>query len=66
MPKLKSKSSARKRFRFTGTGKLRVKQAYKNHGMIKRSPKQIRQLRGTAILQECDAKTVRKFLPYGN
>lgn len=66
MPKLKSKSSAKKRFRFTGTGKVRVKQAYKSHGMIKRTPKQIRQLRGTTILKESDAQMVRKFLPYGD
>ncbi|QPC42588.1 50S ribosomal protein L35 [Kaustia mangrovi] len=66
MPKLKSKASAKKRFRFTGTGKVRAKQAYKSHGMIKRTPKQIRQLRGTTILHECDAQMVRKFLPYGN
>lgn len=66
MPKMKTKSSAKKRFRFTATGKVRVKQAYKSHGMIKRTPKQIRQLRGTAILKECDAQIVRKFMPYGD
>jgi large subunit ribosomal protein L35 len=65
MPKLKNKSSAKKRFRFTATGKVRANQSGKRHGMIKRTNKQIRNQRGTTILQECDAGIVRKFLPYG-
>lgn len=65
MPKLKNKSAAKKRFSFTGTGKVRANQSGKRHGMIKRTPKQVRQLRGTTILDESDARIVRKFLPYG-
>lgn len=65
MPKLKSKSGAKKRFRLTATGKVRANQAGKRHGMIKRTNKQIRNLRGTTILADENAKVVKKFLPYG-
>ncbi len=65
MPKLKSKSSAKKRFRFTASGKVRATQAGKQHGMIKRTNKQIRNQRGTTILSDQDARIVRQFLPYG-
>jgi len=44
---------------------VRGQHAGKRHGMIKRSNKFIRQMRGTRILEECDARIVRKFLPYG-
>ena len=47
MPKLKTKSGAKKRFKITGTGKVVYAQAGKRHGMIKRTNKQIRNLRGT-------------------
>jgi large subunit ribosomal protein L35 len=65
MPKLKSKSGAKKRFSFTATGKVRANQAGKQHGMIKRTNKQIRNLRGTTILAPQDAKIIKKMLPYG-
>lgn len=65
MPKLKTKSGAKKRFRFTGTGKIIATQAGKRHGMIKRTQKQIRNQRGTVIMAECDAGIVRQFMPYG-
>ncbi len=65
MPKLKSKSSAKKRFSITASGKVRCTQAGKQHGMIKRTNKQIRNLRGTTILADQDARIVKKFLPYG-
>ena len=64
MPKLKSKSGAKKRFRLTAKGKVRMNQAGKQHGMIKRTNKQIRNQRGTTIMAESDAKTVRRFIPY--
>ncbi len=64
MPKLKSKSGAKKRFRLTATGKVRMNQAGKQHGMIKRSNKQIRNQRGTTIMAPENAKVVRKFIPY--
>lgn len=65
MPKMKSKSGAKKRFSFTASGKVRSGQAGKQHGMIKRSNKQIRNQRGTTILSDADARIVKKFLPYG-
>ena len=65
MPKMKTKSSAKKRFRLTASGKVRGQQAGKQHGMIKRSNKFIRNARGSVILAACDAKIVKKFLPYG-
>lgn len=65
MPKMKTKSSVKKRFRLTGTGKVRRQHAGKQHGMIKRTNKQIREHRGTTIMSEADAKIVKKFMPYG-
>lgn len=65
MPKLKTKSGAKKRFSLTGTGKVKRAYAGKRHGMIKRTPKQIRQHRGTNTMFEGDAKVIRRyFLPY--
>ena len=65
MPKMKTKSGAKKRFRLTGTGKVRGNVAYKRHNLRKRPKKMKRQARGTFILEESDAKVIRKFLPYG-
>ncbi|MCC3304196.1 50S ribosomal protein L35 [Sneathiella sp. HT1-7] len=65
MPKLKTKSSVKKRFSLTASGKVRANQAGKQHGMIKRTKKQIRNQRGTTILADQDARIVKKFMPYG-
>ncbi len=65
MPKMKTKSSAKKRFKITATGKVKVQQAGKQHGMIKRSNKFIRQARGTTVMSPPDARIVKKFMPYG-
>jgi len=65
MPKMKTKSSAKKRFKLTATGKVKSTQAGKQHGMIKRSNKFIRQARGTTTLSAADARIVKKFMPYG-
>ncbi len=66
MPKLKTKSGAKKRFKITGTGKVLYAQQGKRHGMIKRTNKQIRNLRGTNVLFEADAVRVKTyFLPNG-
>jgi large subunit ribosomal protein L35 len=64
MPKMKTKSGAKKRFKFTATGKIKCQQAGKRHGMIKRSNKFVRNARGTTVLSEADAQIVRKFMPY--
>ena len=65
MPKMKTKSSVKKRFKLTATGKVKVAQAGKRHGMIKRSKKFIRDARGTTVLSDQDARIVKKYLPYG-
>ena len=63
MPKMKTKSAAKKRFKITGTGKVKVAAAGKQHGMIKRTNKFIRNARGTMVLSEPDTRIVKKFLP---
>lgn len=65
MPKMKTKSSVKKRFKLTASGKVKAGQAGKQHGMIKRTNKQIRNQRGTTVLKDCDANIVKKFMPYG-
>ena len=66
MPKLKTKSGAKKRFKITGTGKVLYAQAGKRHGMIKRTKKQIRQHRGTRVMFKADGDNIIKyFLPNG-
>ncbi len=65
MPKMKTKSGVKKRFKLTATGKVKRAQTGKRHGMIKRTPKQIRDLRGTTTLSEPDAKIVKQWMPYG-
>ena len=64
MPKLKTKSSAKKRFRFTASGKIKMPQAGKRHGMIKRTNKFIRTARGTTTLSAPDEKIVKGMMPY--
>ncbi len=65
MPKLKSKSSAKKRFSFTASGKIRKNFACKNHMLRRRSQKMKRNARGTEIMADVNARMVRKYLPYG-
>jgi large subunit ribosomal protein L35 len=66
MPKMKTKSGAKKRFKITGSGKVLASHAGKRHGMIKRTTKQIRDHRGTRILFKADGDNVKKyFLPNG-
>jgi large subunit ribosomal protein L35 len=66
MPKMKTKSGAKKRFKVTGGGKVLYAQSRKRHGMIKRTKKQIRQLRGTNVLFKTDGDNIKKyFLPNG-
>ena len=64
MPKMKTKSSAKKRFKVTGSGKVVGAQAGKRHGMIKRSNKFLRNARGTTVLSEPDQKLVKSYMPY--
>ena len=64
MPKMKTKSSAKKRFKVTATGRIKTAQAGKRHGMIKRTTKFIRDARGTTTLSKPDAKIVKGYMPY--
>ena len=64
MPKLKSKSSAKKRFSLTATGKMRRNFACKNHMLRRRSQKMKRKARGTTIMSAVDARIIKNFLPY--
>ena len=64
MPKRKTKSSAKKRFKITATGKVIMAQAGKRHGMIKRTNSHIRKLRGTTTMSKQDAKIVKSYMPY--
>jgi large subunit ribosomal protein L35 len=63
--KMKTKSGVKKRYKLTATGKVVATQANKRHGMIKRTKKQIRQQRGTTIMNPSDAKIVKQWMPYG-
>src|SRR5690606_18097543 len=65
MRKIKTKSSVKKRFNLTATGKVKVTAAGKRQGMIKRTTKFISDARGTMVLSDQDAKIVKKFTPYG-
>ena len=66
MPKLKTKSGAKKRFSLTASGKVKAGQAGKRHGMVKRGNRFIRNARGTTTLCDADAKVViKQFLPNG-
>ncbi|MCO8144011.1 50S ribosomal protein L35 [Rhodovulum tesquicola] len=64
MPKMKTKSSAKKRFKVTATGRVLAAQAGKRHGMIKRTNKFIRSARGTSTLSAPDEKIVKTYMPY--
>lgn len=63
MPKMKTKSGAKKRFRLTGTGKVRANVACKRHNLRKRPKKMKRQARGTMILSDADARIVKSYMP---
>lgn len=62
--KMKTKKSAAKRFKKTGTGKLARNKAYKSHILNKKSTKRKRQLRKDALVDSTQLKTMKKILPY--
>lgn len=64
MSKLKTKSGAKKRFRFTATGKVKAGVAGKRHRLISHNGKYIRQNRGTVVLADADAKKIKSYMPY--
>ena len=65
MPKNKTHSGAKKRFKVTATGKVMAGAGNKRHMLSSKSPKMKRQNRGTFTLTDMDAKTVKQWLPYG-
>lgn len=64
MPKMKTTKAAAKRFKSTGTGKLKRNKAYKSHILTKKSQKRKRNLRKAAVLDQTNVKSMKKILPY--
>lgn len=64
MPKVKTNRSAAKRFKVTGTGKLKRNKAYKRHILTKKSPKTKRNLRKAVITDATNVKNMKKIIPY--
>jgi large subunit ribosomal protein L35 len=64
MPKVKTKSGAKKRFKVTGSGKIKRKSAFKNHILTKKETKQKRRLSKKTIVSKADESNVRFMLPY--
>jgi large subunit ribosomal protein L35 len=62
MPKMKSKSAAKKRFTTTGTGKLKRRHAYHSHILTKKSNKRKRNLGYTTVVDKADVKAVKDML----
>ena len=60
MPKLKTQSGAKKRFKVTGNGHVKAQAANKRHGMVKRTQKMKRNARGTMVLADSDARIILK------
>jgi large subunit ribosomal protein L35 len=65
MPKLKTKSGVKKRFKLTATGKVKCGVAGKRHRLISHNGKYIRQNRGTTVLAKADGDRVKLWIPYG-
>ncbi len=64
MPKMKTKSAAAKRFKATGTGKLKRNKAYRRHILTKKTTKNKRNLRHATMVDESNEKVMKKILPY--
>jgi large subunit ribosomal protein L35 len=62
MPKMKSHSGAKKRFRRTGTGKIKREKAYFSHILTKKTPKRKRNLRKSTLVDKTDAKRIKKLI----
>ena len=62
MPKMKTKSGAKKRFSLTGTGKVKRKHAYKSHILTKKSKKRKRNLRHTGLVDKTQERTIKRLL----
>ena len=64
MPKMKTKSGAKKRFKVRGSGSIKRSMAFKRHILTKKTTKNKRQLRGTAEIHPTNLAAVRTMLPY--
>ena len=64
MPKMKTSRAAAKRFKKTGTGKLKRNKAYKSHILTKKTTKTKRNLRKATMTDETNVKNMKKILPY--
>lgn len=62
MPKMKSNSGAKKRFKRTASGKLKRKKAYRSHILTKKSPKRKRKLRGTTLVDKADEPRMKRLI----
>lgn len=63
MPKMKTKSSAKKRFKFLGNGKVKRTHSHLRHILTKKTTKQKRQLRGTEVISPSDLKRIHAMMP---
>lgn len=63
MPKIKTHRGAAKRFKVTGTGKIKRSNAFKQHILTKKSAKRKRNMRGTNLVCDADVAAVRRMLP---
>ena len=64
MPKMKTKSGAKKRFRVRGNGSMKRAQAFKRHILTKKTTKSKRQLRGTTLVHSSNVDSVKAMMPY--
>ena len=64
MPKMKTSRAAAKRFKVTGTGKLKRNKAYKRHILTKKTTKTKRNLRKATVVDSTNLKNIKKALPY--
>ena len=64
MPKMKTSRAAAKRFKVTGTGKLKRNKAYKSHILTKKTTKTKRNLRKATMTDQSNVKNMKKILPY--
>jgi large subunit ribosomal protein L35 len=64
MPKMKTKRAAAKRFKRTGTGKVKRRHNYKDHILTKKSPKRKRKLRKAGLIAKADLGRIARAMPY--
>lgn len=65
MPKMKTRKTAAKRFRITGTGRVRRSKQGGNHMMLNKGRKRLRRLRNNDMIPKCFERHVKRMLPYG-